>query len=212
MKIGFDGRYSEGDLVGVGKYIQNLVSGVLKKGNTCIIFYSKKPKNKITGSVGVILNSKNRVEHDLEIMTRRRIAVQVQTTGWFQDAMQFHKSRRHHHQIRHHLVRANELTQRANHRGYALGRILHQIFVRMLRAFAPVPRVVKCFNLRVRFRAALVLEQHVVRTIRVERRIEIDQVNAFIRDMLAQDGQIVAVEKCVGCNRFGHRHFLTFYF
>jgi len=59
MIIGFDGRYAEGDLVGVGKYIQNLVSGVVKKGYTCIVFYSKKPKYTIAGT-GVILKSINR--------------------------------------------------------------------------------------------------------------------------------------------------------
>jgi glycosyltransferase involved in cell wall biosynthesis len=60
MIIGFDGRYAEGDLVGVGKYIQNLVAGVAKKGHTCVIFYSKFPKNSINGVTSVILNSKNR--------------------------------------------------------------------------------------------------------------------------------------------------------
>ena len=43
MKIGFDGRYAEEDLVGVGKYIQNLISGVAKRGYTCIVFCAKKP-------------------------------------------------------------------------------------------------------------------------------------------------------------------------
>jgi len=59
MIIGFDGRYVEGDLVGVGKYIQNLVTGVAKKGQTCIVFYSREPKVKIPGTTGVILNSLN---------------------------------------------------------------------------------------------------------------------------------------------------------
>lgn len=59
MIIGFDGRYAEGDLVGVGKYIQNLVSGVAKWGYTCLVFYSKKPKYTIS-STPIILNSFNR--------------------------------------------------------------------------------------------------------------------------------------------------------
>jgi len=49
MKIGFDGFYARGDLVGVGKYIANLVSQVGKKGHQCVIFYPKKPKYPITG-------------------------------------------------------------------------------------------------------------------------------------------------------------------
>lgn len=48
MKIAFDGRYAQGDLVGVGKYIQNLVKQI-SKTEECIIFYSTKPKFKIPG-------------------------------------------------------------------------------------------------------------------------------------------------------------------
>ena len=60
MIIGFDGRYAEGDLVGIGKYIQNLVSGLIKKGVICVVFYSRKPKKEILGARTVILNSQNR--------------------------------------------------------------------------------------------------------------------------------------------------------
>jgi glycosyltransferase involved in cell wall biosynthesis len=49
MRIGFDGRYAEGDLVGVGKYIKSLVSGLSSSGVECFVFYSKKPKYKISG-------------------------------------------------------------------------------------------------------------------------------------------------------------------
>lgn len=50
MRIGFDGRYAENDLVGVGKYIRSLVQELDKLGVECVIFYSKKPKYKIEGS------------------------------------------------------------------------------------------------------------------------------------------------------------------
>jgi|SRR3989344_1159718 len=60
MIIGFDARYAEGDLVGVGKYIQSLVTGVTKSGQTGIVFYSREPKVKIPGITAVILNSFNR--------------------------------------------------------------------------------------------------------------------------------------------------------
>lgn len=49
MKIGFDGFYARGDLVGIGKYIQSLVSQVAKKGHQCVIFYPQKPKYPING-------------------------------------------------------------------------------------------------------------------------------------------------------------------
>jgi len=49
MKIGFDGRYAQDELTGIGKYIKNLVEGVSRQGFKCVIFYSQKPKYPITG-------------------------------------------------------------------------------------------------------------------------------------------------------------------
>lgn len=62
MKIGFDGRYAEGDLVGVGKYILNLVEQLAKKDIKCVIFYSREPKHPISGKniSSKILHSINR--------------------------------------------------------------------------------------------------------------------------------------------------------
>lgn len=62
MKIGFDGRYAEGDLVGVGKYIKSLLNELDSMGVECVIFYSKKPKFKLEGKniKSVILHAKNR--------------------------------------------------------------------------------------------------------------------------------------------------------
>lgn len=62
MKVGFDGRYAEGDLVGVGKYILNLVDRLAKKDIKCVIFYSRQPKHPISGKniSSKILHSKNR--------------------------------------------------------------------------------------------------------------------------------------------------------
>jgi glycosyltransferase involved in cell wall biosynthesis len=62
MKIGFDGRYAEGDLVGVGKYIKNILLELDKLGIECVIFYSSPPKIKIEGEniKSVVLGFKNR--------------------------------------------------------------------------------------------------------------------------------------------------------
>jgi len=56
MKIGFDGRFAQDQLTGVGKYIKNLTKGIAHQGFECIIFYSQKPQYSITGK-----NIKNRV-------------------------------------------------------------------------------------------------------------------------------------------------------
>lgn len=60
MKIGFDGRYATGDLVGIGNYIKNLVEHI-SMNQTCVIFYSKKPKYPIEGMniSSVILQTKS---------------------------------------------------------------------------------------------------------------------------------------------------------
>lgn len=63
MKIGFDGRYAEGDLVGVGKYIKNLASELDSRGVECYIFYSKESKYKIKGNniKSIVLPKTNRI-------------------------------------------------------------------------------------------------------------------------------------------------------
>lgn len=62
MRVGFDGRYAQGDLVGIGKHISNLIDQITKKDIECVIFYSKKPKKPIIGKniTSVILPSLNR--------------------------------------------------------------------------------------------------------------------------------------------------------
>jgi len=56
MIIGFDGRFAQNQLSGVGKYIKNLVEGVAHQGFKGIVFYSQKPKHPIIGK-----NIKNRI-------------------------------------------------------------------------------------------------------------------------------------------------------
>lgn len=42
IRVGFDARYAEGDLVGVGKYIKSLVVRLSRLGVSCVLFYSGK--------------------------------------------------------------------------------------------------------------------------------------------------------------------------
>ena len=62
MKIGFDARYAEGDLVGIGNYIKSLVTRFDQKGIECLLFYTHKPKFPISGKniKSVVLGNKNR--------------------------------------------------------------------------------------------------------------------------------------------------------
>lgn len=62
MKVGFDGRYAEGKLAGIGKYIKYLAKGLAELGVESVIFYSRKPETEIRhhGIDTVILKSSNR--------------------------------------------------------------------------------------------------------------------------------------------------------
>src|SRR5438874_739091 len=62
-----------------------------------------------------------------------------------------------------------------------------------------MPSIEKRFDLRLARLAFGRLEKKIVVALRVERRIEIDEVHRFIRDLLAQDLEIVAVVKLVHC-------------
>jgi len=60
-KIGIDGRYAQGDLVGIGNYIEHLVYGLSKRYFKVIVFYSEEPKNPLKGKniTPVVVNSSN---------------------------------------------------------------------------------------------------------------------------------------------------------
>ena len=79
MKIGFDGRYAEGDLVGVGKYITSLINQIAQKNIKCFIFYSKKPKYPLTGKniSSKILSSLNRYTFEQISLPRALIKEKV---------------------------------------------------------------------------------------------------------------------------------------
>ena len=54
--------------------------------------------------------------------------------------------------------------------------------------------IVERFDLRRRTGAVLLGKQHAVVARRVERRAEVHEIDALIRDMLPQDGEVVGVE------------------
>jgi hypothetical protein len=63
----------------------------------------------------------------------------------------------------------------------------------VLGGISPVPGVLERLDLRVRLLAGRRAEQDVVVGLAVERRIEIDQINRLVLDVLAQDFEIVAL-------------------
>ena len=152
----------------------------------------------------VTFRPENRIQHDLEVMTRRRVAVQVQAAGRLQHPVQFHQPGGHHHQIGHHLVRADEAAQRLDHLGHVQRRVLDQIMVGLLGGAVPVPGVLECGDLGLALLAALLLEQHVIRPVAVEGRVEVDQIDRGIGHIFAQNRQVVAVEQGIFMDRGRH--------
>ena len=119
--------------------------------------------------------------------------------------MQFDQPGGHHHQVGHYLVRADKFAQRVDHLGHVHPRVLNQFKVGSFGIFAPVPGIFVSGDLRLRILPALVFELNVVGTVGVERWVEVGQVDGFIRNIFAQNIQVIAVEKCVFRDRFvGH--------
>jgi hypothetical protein len=52
-------------------------------------------------------------------------------------------------------------------------------------------------HLQIRRDAGFILKKHVVIAVRIKRRIEINEVNGFILDVIPHDLQIIAVIECV---------------
>ena len=70
--------------------------------------------------------------------------------------------------------------------------IPHHIAKRRLGTVIPVPGVIKRLDLRGGFRPGRSLEQDIIRRVGIERRVEVDQVNAVISDAVAQHAQVIA--------------------
>ena len=67
-----------------------------------------------------------------------------------------------------------------------------------LRLLIPVPSILKCFNLSLAVDPFWRLEEEVVVSFGVERRVQINQIDRLIFEMLTQDAKIVTVVQGVG--------------
>jgi hypothetical protein len=71
-----------------------------------------------------------------------------------------------------------------------------------------VPGVLEGFDLGLGVLPGLVPKQHRVAAVGVERRIQVDEVYALVRDVLSHDGKVVSIEQCIGGYGRLHRVFL----
>ena len=139
---------------------------------------------------------KNRIQKNFQVMAGRRVAVQVQAAVGLQDAVQFHQAGRHHHQVGHNGVAADELAECGNH---VLGRRRHRRvlddvnFEGALGFLGPLPSVGEGPDLRRRLLSRPLAEQHVVGGVGVEGRVQVHQVHRLGGDVVPQHLKVVAV-------------------
>ena len=146
---------------------------------------------------------KHPIQHDFQVMAGRRVAVQVDTAGEFEHALQFDQPVTHHGEVGHHVVLAQEFAQREHHVGH-VGAATGFDFMKLPACLlAPMPGILKCGDLRVALHALGRFEQQVVVALGIERRIEINQIDRFIRNVIAQNIEVIAVVEFVhGLSKF----------
>jgi hypothetical protein len=67
------------------------------------------------------------------------------------------------------------------------------------RAFVPSPRVAKCLDLRGGLRAVFLGKEHVITGVRIERGIEVHEVNGFVLDVTPKHVEVISVVQAVHC-------------
>lgn len=65
--------------------------------------------------INKILRTKNHIQHDLQIVAGSGIAVKIQTSSRFENAVQLEQADGHHGEVRHHVRSGKELAERLDH-------------------------------------------------------------------------------------------------
>jgi hypothetical protein len=149
-----------------------------------------------------------RVEHTVEqhpeVVARRRVAVKVERARPLENAVEFDQADGHLDEVGHHLVLADARAQSGDdraHRGWhaalVAGRV-RQVGVLGLGIRSPVPGVLEGEQLGVALAPRLVLEDDVVVPVRVEWRVQVDEVNRLVRYVAPENVEVVAVVQDVG--------------
>ena len=145
-----------------------------------------------------------RVHQQLEVVVGGGVAVEVYATCVLQDAVEFYHALGHHGQVGHHVVIAGEGTHGLEEVGELAGGVGYNILIGALRFKTPAPGVLEGGNLGGGLLACLFLEEDVVVGVGVEGRVEIDEVNAGVGDVVAQDVEVVAEVELVFPVSGGH--------
>ena len=122
--------------------------------------------------VSEILGTKHQITYRLQIMTHRRVAVEIKTPRRFQHSVKLDKSERHHREIgesvrRDFLVREEQVIQVLCLHRVQLGKRILYVLQR--------PCILERNPLRLYL---LIIEEDIVIPLAIERRVNVDEVNA----------------------------------
>ena len=149
--------------------------------------------------VSEVLRAEDGIEQQPEIRTRRRVAVEIERACRLEDPVELDEANGHLDEVGHHLVLADPGSQCRDDRAdlvrnaALVAGCVSQESVRRLGARAPVPRVFEGEQLSVALAPRLILEDDVVVAVRVERRIEIDEVDRRIFNVPPEDVEVIPV-------------------
>ena len=126
------------------------------------------------------------------------VAVEVDAAGGFEDAVELDHALGHHGKVGHHVVLAEELAQGGEEAADLVGAAGDHVLEGGLGLPAPVPGVLEGGDLGGGFLAGALAEEDVVGGVGVEGRVEVDEVDGLVGDVLAEYVQVVAEVEAVG--------------
>ena len=101
----------------------------------------------------------------------------------------------------HHVVLAEKGAERLDHLRQVGVRAVDDVVVFALGLLVPVLGVLKRLDLRLAVLPLGRFEEEIVVALGVERRVEVDEVHGFVREVVAEDVEVVAVVKPVHPSR-----------
>jgi hypothetical protein len=128
------------------------------------------------------------------MMARRRIAMEIEAASFLQHPMKFDQPRGHHGEVSHHCRVLQEAVEGFHHLDYGNVRTLIDELMISLRRVGPAPRIGEGVELCLAYFAAGLAEENVVICVGIKRRIQIDEIDAFVREFVAipQPRQIIS--------------------
>jgi hypothetical protein len=133
------------------------------------------------------------------------VAVEVDGAGFLEDAAEFDEARGHHGEVGEHVGPAEQSAEGTHGFGDA-ATLFDDLLVAAGGLFVPLPGVFEGGDLGGGTGAVLFREEDVVVLAGVEGRVEVDEVDGGGGDVVAEDGEVVAVVELVLCGILERGH------